>query len=610
MNFIKTLRERVLLGDGAMGTFLLSKGIRPQQTFEALSLTDPAIIRGVHEEYVAAGADLIETNSFGANRLRLAAAGYGSQAARINRAAAELARAAAGDKLFVAGSVGMIPEAIFRGGELYRPRPEEREEAYSEQIRALAEGGVDLIILETFEDWESLKIALRAAKKSSSLPVIAQMAFSNRGLSIFGGRAEDCCRRALSAGAAVFGSNCGGGFPAVETILQGASRVEGALLSAFSNAGMPLMSQGRMSYEAGPDYFASRSVELLQLGVRLIGGCCGTTPRHIRALRAALDREGIKPATARPKVAPFLTPPVRGEIEGGFLSSLRSDRLPVVVEIDPPFSPDMEKVVQGALALKNAGADAITMADNPLATLRVNSICAAAVVRRRARIQVISHLTARDHNVLGLQSLLMGADVLGIEGILAVTGDPAGKGDQPGTQGVFSVNSVHLVGLIDQLNRGHMLSGKAINRPTNFSIGVAFNANVPRLAAEVDRLRRKVDGGARFILTQPVFSKENAIQVLEACSGIEARVFIGILPLISSRNAEFLHNEVPGIFIPAPLRARLASLQTGEDQRRAGLDFAREMIEGIKDRVEGLYIISPLNKWTLARELVKGIREG
>jgi homocysteine S-methyltransferase len=396
----------------------------------------------------------------------------------------------------------------------------------------------------------------------------------------------------------------------VETILRGASRVEGALFSAFPNAGMPLMSQGRMIYEAGPDYFASRSVEFLRLGVRLIGGCCGTTPRHIKALRAALDREGIKPAAARPKAAPLLSPPPRGEVEGGFLSSLRPGRLPIVVEIDPPFSPEMDRVVQGALAVKNAGADAVTMADNPLATLRVNSICAAAAVRQRARIQVISHLTARDHNVLGLQSLLMGADVLGIEGILAVTGDPAGKGDQPGTQGVYSVNSVHLVGLIDQLNRGHMLSGKAINRPTNFSIGVAFNANVPRLSVEVDRLRRKVAGGARFVFTQPVFSEEKALRVLEACSGIEARVFIGILPLVSSRNAEFLHNEVPGITIPAPLRARLASLRNGEEQRRAGLDFAREMIAGIKDAVEGLYIISPLNRWSLARDLVKMLREG
>lgn len=593
-----------------MGTFLLSKGIRPQQTFEALCLTDPAIIRGVHEEYAAAGADLLETDSFGANRFRLEAAGYKDQVSRINRAAAELARAAAGDRLFVAGSVGMIPETIYRGGELYRPRPEELEEAYAEQIRSLAEGGVDLILLETFEDWENLKIALRAAKNTCALPVIAQMAFSNRGLSIFGRRAEDYCRRALRAGAAVFGSNCGGGFPAVETILQGASRVEGAFFSAFPNAGMPLMSQGRMIYEAGPDYFASRSVELLRLGVRLLGGCCGTTPRHIKALRAALDREGISPATARPKAAPLLSPPVRGVVEGGFISALRPDRLPIVVEIDPPFSPDMERVVQGALALKNAGADAITMADNPLATLRVNSISAAAVVRQRARIQVIAHLTARDHNVLGLQSLLMGADVLGIEGILAVTGDPAGKGDQPGTQGVYSVNSVHLVGLIDQLNRGHMLSGKAINRPTNFSIGVAFNSSAPRLSVEADRLRRKVAGGARFVLTQPVFSVEKVRRVLEACAGIEARVFIGILPLLSSRNAEFLHNEVPGISIPASLRRRLASLKSGEDQRRAGLDFAREITEGIKDLVEGLYIISPLNKWSLARKLVKGIREG
>jgi len=266
--------------------------------------------------------------------------------------------------------------------------------------------------------------------------------------------------------------------------------------------------------------------------------------------------------------------------------------------------------VEGALAVKNAGADAISMADNPLAALRVSSVCAAGVVRRRVGIQVVSHLTTRDHNVLGLQSILLGAQVEGIEAILAVTGDPAGQGDQPGNRGIYNINSIHLVGLIDQLNRGHMLSGKAIATPTNLSIGVAFNANAPNLKAEVLKLRKKVDSGARFAMTQPVFTAELARKVIEACSGIDIKIFIGVFPLISSRNAEFMENEVPGISIPSEIRERISASPDKADARRVGLEIASSLIDEIKDEIDGLYLISPLNRWSLPLELVKRVRGG
>ncbi|MDP8214891.1 MAG: bifunctional homocysteine S-methyltransferase/methylenetetrahydrofolate reductase [Candidatus Euphemobacter frigidus] len=611
MTFIETVQERVLVGDGAMGTLLLSKGIRPQQSFEALCLTEPAVIRAVHEEYITAGADLIETNTFGANRFRLIAAGYERQVKKINRAAATLAREAAGDNIFVAGSVGAIPFSLREDGAGYSHTEDELFDAYSEQIAALSEGGVDVILLETFEEWENLAVALRAAREVTNLPIIAQMAHSNRGLCIFGRTAEKYCRQALSAGAFIFGSNCGGGFSSVREVLKGAARVEGALLSAFPNAGIPQMVQGRILYPAGPEYFSRKCLELLSLGVRLVGGCCGTTPRHIKALRRALDRIADEPILLRPSPHPRVSarPPEDISGEGGFLSSLRRDRLPIIVEIDPPASPDLERVIQGALEVKNAGGDAISMADNPLASLKVSSICAAAVVRRRAGIQVIPHLTTRDHNVLGLQSILLGAQVVGIEAILAVTGDPVGKGDQPGNRGIFNINSIHLVGLIDQLNRGHMLSGRAIARPTDLSIGVAFNANAPNLKAEVLKLRKKVDSGARFALTQPVFTPALVREVMAACSGIDIKIFIGIYPLISDRNAEFMENEVPGITIPLAIRERLAASQVRTDQSRIGLEIASELIDKIKEEVDGLYLISPLHRWTIPLELVKRIRE-
>lgn len=608
MNFIEEIGNRILVGDGAMGTYLLARGVSPGQNFEALCLTDPELIRSVHREYVAAGADLIETNTFGANRIRLRPAGYGRQAARINREAAQLARSAAGDAVLVAGAVGMIPapdrEPPAPGG----PAGEELLEAYREQIAALAEGGVDLIILETFEEWENLSLALRAAREASPLPVVAQMAHSNRGISIFGATAEEYCRRALDSGAAVFGSNCGGGFASVEAVLRGAARVEGATLSAFPNAGVPELVQGRIIYPSGPDYFAGKCRELIDLGARLIGGCCGTSPRHIRALRRTLDGRVSPPVRPRPRLAAAPAPALRLSVEGGFLAGLRGDRLPIIVEIDPPTAPDLEKVVEGAVAVKNAGADAVSMAENPLAALRVSPVSAGAEVRRRAGIQVIPHLTARDHSVLGLQSLLLGAAVSGLEAVLAVTGDPAGKGDGTGERGVFAVNSVHLAGLADQLNRGHLLSGQDLARPTDLSIGVAFNANAANLPAEADRLRKKAAAGARFAMTQPVFSAARAREVIAAGEGIGVRIFIGVYPLLSLRNADFMANEVPGITIPGEVRKRLEDSGDRAAQRRAGLEIAWELIEEVRGEIDGLYLVSPLNIWSLPRELVRRVR--
>lgn len=610
MNFIEEIKSRILLGDGAMGTYLLARGVSPGQNFEALCLTDPELIRTVHREYAAAGADLIETNTFGANRIRLRPAGYGRQAAKINRAAAELARSAAGEAVLVAGAVGMIPAPDREPPAPGSPVGEELLEAYREQIAALAEGGVDLIILETFEEWENLSLALRAAREASPLPVVAQMAHSNRGISIFGATAEECCRRALDSGAAVFGSNCGGGFASVEAVLRGAARVEGTPLSAFPNAGVPELVQGRIIYPSGPEYFAGKCLELIELGARLIGGCCGTTPRHIRALRRSLDARTSPPARPRerPAAAPPPPPPLRLSVEGGFLAGLRGDRLPIIVEIDPPTSPDLERVVEGAVAVKNAGADAVSMAENPLAALRVSPFAAGAEVRRRAGIQVIPHLTARDHSVLGLQSLLLGAAVSGLEAVLAVTGDPAGKGDGTGERGVFAVNSVHLAGMAEQLNRGHLLSGADLACPTDLSIGAAFNANAANLPAEADRLRKKTAAGARFAMTQPIFSAARAREVISACEGIGVRIFIGVYPLLSLRNADFMTNEVPGIAIPEEVRKRIQEAGDRAAQRRAGLEIAWELIEEIRGEIDGLYLISPLNLWSLPRELVQRVR--
>ena len=608
--FLDLLSEKVALGDGAMGTLLYERGVPAGVCYEELNLTDADLIAGIHREYRDAGADVIETNTYQANATHLAARGLADKVRDINYAAAKLALQAAGSRCFVAGAVGPTTAADPSASDTHLSS-DEIDAALSEQIAVLAEGGVHAILLETFTDLDEILLAIDAARRVCDLPIIAQLVYPAQGRTAYGRPAAECAQACLDHGAAIVGANCGRGVLPTLDAVQAITGLGELLVSAYPNAGMPEIQDGRTYYAAGEQYVADRVVEMVDLGARLVGGCCGTTPAYVRAIREALDAHAA-PAPARVEVAPEARPVPEAPPEigkGGFLDGLAADRFPIVVEIDPPRQLNIEHILEGARAVREAGADAVAAGDNPLAALRVGNIATGTLVRQRTGIQVIAHVTCRDRNVLGLQAELMGAHLLGLEAILAVTGDPASLSDQPRASGVFDLNSYRLVDLIARLNGGQNLAGSHLEARTNFSIGVAVNFNARRTDAELRRLAKKRDAGAHFAMSQPVFDPEHALRMIEESRSVGLPVFVGVFPLVSSRNAEFLHHEVPGISVPDQARARLAAIEAPEAQAAEGQSIARELIEAIVPSADGLYLISPLNRWHRTVELVRFGRE-
>jgi len=614
-DFIKTLEERVILADGALGSYLYEKGVELGHNLDLLNLRNAELVFTAHEEYIRAGSQLIETNTFGANRFKLRDAGGGEQVTEINRAGAEIARKAAGHQVFVAGSVG--PTGVKFPLDIGEISEEELREGLREQLEGLAEGGVDLFILETFSQLEEIRIAIETARKvAPELPVVAQMVFPTKGMTQEGIDARTCAEKMLAAGAAVVGTNCGRGIDAMVTAVKAMSEIgrEDLKLSAFPNAGLPEMVGHRMIYPAQPAYMAARAADMLKLGVRLIGGCCGTTPAHIHEFRKTLNikpmrqrRTGKGPTVEIPSAA---DQPIQADkTPGGFLAGLKDERLPILVELDPPTHLEISHVLAGAKELAEHGVDAVTLGENPLAILRTGNLGIARRIREEAGIQTIIHQTGRDLNALGLQSRMMEAHILGIEAVLAVTGDSASATDQPGVSGIFDLDSFGLIRMLNMLNQGQNLAGQNIRAKTNFSIGAAFSFRPKNPDLQITRLEKKADLGARFAMTQPLFSKESVEQMMEKVSHIDMLIFPGIFPLISARNAEFLHHEVPGITVPAEIRSRLGSYDKVEDQRKAALDITRQLVMDITSFIDGLYLISPLNKWEVALKIVDQVRQ-
>ena len=605
MTFLERIRHEVLVGDGAIGTMLYAKGVGLEANFEHLNLVRPALVLELHAEYVAAGAQVIETNTFGATVTKLQPIGLERKVREINRRGAELARqAAAGHDVYVAGSVG----------PLARPRGEERElsaaemrEIFAEQTRALAEGGVDLLILETFSDLAQLREALAAARETG-LPTVASMAFLEGGRTATGAGAEWVARELAAAGADVIGANCGAGPGEVLRIVQRLATATDRPLAAYANSGFPEYHEGRYLYRATPDYFAERGAEMAAAGAHLVGGCCGTTPEHVRRLAERL--RGLRPTARSLSLPAAVAEPPRPAPPAptGFLA--RWGEAPVVtVELDPPAGLSCAKVLAGARALREAGADAINLAENPLARVRLGNIALGSLLQREVGIETIVHITCRDRNLLGLQSELMGASLLGIRSVLAVTGDPARLGNQAEATSVFDLNSFGLVKLLADLNAGVNALGSSIGTGTGFTIGVAFNPNTPKMEGQVARLARKIAQGAQFAQTQPVFSVAVMEELLERTAGLGIPVLPGILPLVSERNCAFLHNEVPGITIPDEVRHRMAGKEK-EEGVREGLAIARELIDAVRERTGGFYLIPPFGKYEIAVELVRYIKGG
>ena len=603
VNFLDRLKNEVLVGDGAIGTMLYAKGVGLEANFEHLNLVRPELVLDLHGEYIAAGARVIETNTFGANYAKLQAIGLGKKVREINLQGARLAcGAAAAHDVFVAGSVGPL---VRIKGEERELTAGETQEIFREQCTALAEGGVQLFVLETFSDPDQVRIALAAARETG-LPVIASMAYLEGGRSAGGAEVESITAELTAAGADLIGVNCGAGPLEVLRNVRRMARVTALPLAAYPNSGFPEYVDGRYIYRATPEYFAAMAVEMVEAGAALVGGCCGTTPEHIRRIAERL--KGMKPAARKAEVR-VETGPERREPERareGFLARWGKETI-VTVELDPPKGLDCGKVIAGSRALKEAGADAINLAENPLARVRMGNVALASIIQQEEGIEVIVHVTCRDRNLLGLQSDLMGASLLGIRSILAVTGDPARLGDQAGASSVFDLNSFGLIKLLADLNAGINALGSPIGTGTGFTIGCAFNPNTPRMEVQVARLEKKVAGGARFAQTQPLYDAARLREMMERTAHLGIPVLPGILPLVSERNCEYLHNEVPGIVIPEEVRCRMRGKEKDAGVRE-GLAIARELVAEVRESVGGFYLIPPFGKYEIAAELVKLIK--
>jgi homocysteine S-methyltransferase len=613
-NFLDRLRSEVLIGDGAIGTMISERGVGRDTNFERLNLTNPDSIVELHRLYLAAGSQLIETNTFGANRTKLAHFNFADDTVAINRAGVQLAKSAAGDRAFVAGAVGPLAARI--GLEASTPwSHDDVRGLFREQIVALADAGADLLILETFSDLHQLLLALETAKAHTDLPVICQMAFHERGHTHTGVHVSRALEELARAGADVIGANCGRGVRCVASAVEYFTSHGDLPVSAFPNAGLPEYVDGRYLYGAPLPYLVDTALEMVARGANLIGGCCGTTPQYIARLNERLqDRrpaKRIRVPLAASRPATPATPALHLDAPALPHDSILHRRGPqplIVVEVDPPRDLHYESVLQRSLQLRDMGVDAITMGDNTVATLRMSNLPLAQMVQERAEAPVILHLTCRDHNLLGLQSILMGAHVMGLHHILALTGDPASVGDQPGSKTVFDLNSFGLIELLAKFNRGVNSAGMALGQCTQFTVGVAFDPNRRNLPGQVARLKKKVTCGAHFAMTQPIYDARRYHEMRAATAELGIPILVGVMPLLSARNAEFLHNEVPGIQLTDEIRRRMKGL-SGKEGRAMGMQICRELIDAMIDTADGFYLIPPQIRTEMAVELVDYIHQ-
>lgn len=601
MSLLEELQQGLVFGDGAMGTELMNRGAPLEGCLEFLNLENPDLVTGIHRDYVAAGARVIETNTFGANAVRLSRFGYENRVTAINTQAVQIARTVVKDQagVHLAGSVGPLGLSADDAGA----RGIDREAVFREQLTALLDAGVDLIQFETFLEVEELQLALSVKQALAPDTVaICSLASSTEGRLSSGQTLADAFAQLRQAGARIVGVNCINGPSAMVGLLR---RVPVDFpLATFPNAGYPRLSEGRPVYPCAPDYFAAQARELANLGARLIGGCCGIGPAQIKAMVEAL--QNYQPAPRVSVEGPVVAPsdgvqPVQQD-EESILDRIAAGRKVIVTELDPPKTLDLEKFFVGAKALHDAGSDCITLADNSLAILRVSNIAVGAMLKERYGIMPLLHISCRDRNLLGLQSELMGLAAMGIRHVLPLTGDPAKVGDHPGAASVYDVNSVKLMEITRRMNEGFNYNGKDLKTPTRFVIGCTFNPNARQIDTQVKRLERKIAAGAQYVMTQPVFDRALVRTVAEKTQHFGVPIFMGVWPLLNGRQSEFLHNEVPGIIIPDPIRERMRGLEKAEGAA-AGIAIAKEIAEESMQHFPGVYLITPFLRYDTTEEL-------
>ena len=609
--------ESVVVFDGAMGTMLYSKGVFINQCYDELNVRSPELVREVHRAYVKAGAEVIETNSFGANRIKLAQYGLEGQVAELNRAAAGLAREAAGEKVLVAGAVGPLGVRLEPLGPTSLG---EAREVFREQMQALKDGGADLFVLETFSDLEEIEQAIRAAREvDPAMPVVAQMTIGVDGLTPYGATAADVARTLDEVGADVIGLNCSVGPQTILEAVEKMTPVTRRKISAQPNAGMPREVGGRSMYMASPEYMASYARHLVQAGAKIVGGCCGTPPEHVHAMV-----EGIRPLSPRTAGArgqasgTAATAGAAGTATAGkrveptpfaersrFAAKIARGEFVKTVEIVPPRGTDATKLIADSTTLRNAGVDAINVPDGPRAQSRMGAVLTSLLIEQRAGIEAVTHYCCRDRNLLGMLSDLLGASAMGLRNLLLITGDPPKMGPYPDATAVFDIDSIGLTNLVRNLNHGLDPGGNAIGAPTCFAIGVGANPAAIDLAQEIRRFEWKVDAGAEYAITQPVFDADQLERFLERIEHVRIPIIAGIWPLISVRNAEFLANEVPGVSVPKAIieRMRKANEKSKEAALAEGIAIAREMLERVRPLVQGVQVSAPFGRVELALQV-------
>lgn len=611
--FIERIRSGPMLCDGAMGTYIYARGGEMDGCFDELNLIDPNAIIDIHREYIAAGADIIETNTFGANWFKLETHGLGDRVRDINFRGAKHARDArevSGQSVFVAGSIGPTGRTLPPVGMM---DPREVRAAYREQISALLEGGVDLLMIETIGSLEEMKEAVGAAHEVSDLPIVAQMTFSADGRTIAGQSVDDVARALLELDVDVIGVNCSVGPRGVMRVLRAfrAELPESVPISGQPNAGWPTQIGDRLIYPSSPDYMGQFVEDALDAGAQMIGGCCGTTPQHIAVMRAALDRRSGTERASSPLIVdvPRGQPELLPADEPTELGRKLGKQFVVAVEVDPPRSLNPEKVLRGAQLLKDAGVDAVNVADSPMARIRMSALALCYMIQERVGVETILHFTTRDRNLMGLQSDLIGAHVIGVRNIIALTGDPPSLGDYPNATPVYDIDSIGLVKVLQAMNEGTDSAGSPLGRQASFTIAVACDPTRDDLDEESDRLFQKVSAGGHFVMTQPIYEMRTWTEFLEIYQRrhgpLTVPVLIGILPLQSHRHAEFLYNEVPGIRPTASARERMRL--AGSQGRAEGVKIAQELLLEARDEVHGVYIMPSFGRYEVAASVLDAL---
>lgn len=613
MNLLDTLATKTLLADGAMGTMLHARGVGFDKCFDELNLTNPAAVADVHREYIEAGAELIITNTFGANRYKLSKHGLQDDVAEINRAGVELAKrvvAASFKDVLIAGDVGPLGVRIAPYG---RVKLEEAREAFAEQVKALAEAGADLILIETMSDLYEIKEAITAAKENSTLPIIASVTFTRDDRTLLGDDPVKVAHRLAIAGADVIGVNCSGGPSQLLRILKQMRQAEpSAKFWVKPNAGWPEQVSGRIMYPADADYFGEYALQFREAGANIVGGCCGTTPQHIAVMKKALE---ITPATPVVEISILPEDEVTAEPAEQptkLAQRLANKQFTVCVEMDPPRGLSTHKLLAGASLLHDSGADIINVADSPLARMRMSAWAVCDVVQRTVGVETTLHFPTRGRNLLRVQGDLLAAHAIGLRNVFVVMGDPTSIGDYPEATDNYDLVPSGLIKLIKQgFNMGVDHSGTSIGQPTNFFVGAALNLCPQDMDTEIKNLRRKINAGADFFLTQPIYRADDGPKLIEAYEAKHGKlnkpILAGILPLVSARHANFLHNEVPGVLIPDEARARIES--AGDGAAKVGVELAVELIQSIKGWAGGIYMMPQFHRYDQASEIIVAVKE-